>query len=155
MSATHTPGPWRWEINQATKEVNLVGGVPRFDLTVMDFARWGMGGAAPRFRDTSLDGMNLMDRVCDKPEWLQDFPGRSHHARWCRAVIHPDAVLMAAAPDLLELHKKHMELMMEIAQELKRPRLPLGQTVEASVRMLALAAKEALDAIEKTTGVNP
>lgn len=102
MSAAHTPGPWRWEMNQSTKEVNLVGGVPRFDLTVMDFVRWGMGSAAPRFRDTALDGMNLMDRVCDKPEWLQDFPGRSHHARWCRAVIHPDAVLMATAPDLLD-----------------------------------------------------
>ena len=101
MSAAHTPGPWRWEMNQSAKDVQLVGGVPKFDLTVMDFVRWGMGSAAPRFRDTALDGMNLMDRVCDKPEWLQDFPGRSHHARWCRAVIHPDAVLIAAAPELL------------------------------------------------------
>ena len=63
-----------------------------------------------------------------------------------------NARLIAAAPDLLELHKKHMELMMEIAQEMKSPRLPLGATVAASVRMLAIAAKESLDAIAKATG---
>ena len=56
--------------------------------------------------------------------------------------------------DLLEFHKKHMELMMEIAQELKNPRMPINQTVEASIRMLALAAKESLDAIAKATGAN-
>lgn len=100
MSTQHTPGPWRWEINRDSKILHLVGGVPRFDLTVMDFSRWGMTRAVPRFRDTSLDGMNLMDRLCDKPEWIADFPGRSHHANWCADVIHPDARLMAAAPIL-------------------------------------------------------
>jgi len=101
MSA-HTPGPWRWEINRNGKDINLVGGVPKFDLTVMDFTRWGMDGATARFRDTAHDGVNLMDRVCDKPEWIADFPGRSHHAHWCASVIHPDARLIAAAPDLLD-----------------------------------------------------
>ena len=66
-----------------------------------------------------------------------------------------NARLIAAAPELLDLHKKHMELMMEIAQELKNPRMPIGQTVEASIRMLALAAKESLDAIAKATGEIP
>ena len=68
------------------------------------------------------------------------------------AVTIANARLISAAPDLLELHKKHMELMMEIAQEMKSPRLPLGATVAASVRMLAIAAKESLDAIAKATG---
>ena len=70
---------------------------------------------------------------------------------------HPEpfSELRAHRDFLLGLHRKHMELIVDIAQELKSPRLPLGQTVEASVRMLALAAKEALDAIEKTTGVKP
>ena len=73
-----------------------------FDLTVMDFARWGMGGAVPRFRDTAEDGLNLMDRLCDKPDWTAPEPGREHHKRWYQTVTHPDARLMAAAPDLLE-----------------------------------------------------
>ena len=63
--AKHTPGPWRWEFNDRYKSVNLVGGKPMFDLTVMDFARWGIRNAVPRLRDTSEGGMNLMDRLCD------------------------------------------------------------------------------------------
>jgi len=102
MTTAHTPGPWRWEFNAAHKTVDLVGGRPIFDLTVMDFARWGMGNAVPRFRDTSVDGMNLMDRLCDKPEWIAPEPGREHHKSWHQLVTHPDARLMAAAPELLD-----------------------------------------------------
>jgi len=98
----HTCGPWRWEYNAEHKSVHLVGGKPQYNLTVMDFARWGMGGAVPRFRDTSLDGMNLMDRLCDKQNWIATEPGREHHKNWFCLVTHPDARLMASAPDLLE-----------------------------------------------------
>ncbi|MBF0260400.1 MAG: hypothetical protein HQL97_01010 [Magnetococcales bacterium] len=97
----HTPGPWRWEVNEKTKEIVLVGGVPRFDINVMDFARWGMGGACPRFRDPLQSGM-VMARVCDKAEWIQPVKGREHHRHWLATVSHPDALLIAAAPDLLE-----------------------------------------------------
>jgi hypothetical protein len=97
---THTPGPWRWEFNAAHKSVHLVGGRPQYDLTVMDFSRWGMGGAVPRFRDTAEDGMNLMDRLCDKPDWISPATGREHHKSWFQLVIHPDARMMAAAPEM-------------------------------------------------------
>jgi hypothetical protein len=100
----HTPGPWRWEFNGATKSVQLVGGKPRYDLTIMDFDRWGMGGAVPRFIEPSesANGLMLMHRLCDRKDWIAPFPNRDHHFRWCAAVTHPDARLMAAAPDLLE-----------------------------------------------------
>lgn len=102
---THTPGPWRWEFNAKHKSVQLVGGVPTFDLTIIDFERWGMSGATPRFRDTSEDGMNTMYRLCDKPEWIVPEPGRSHHKTWHQLVKHPDAQLIAAAPELLDALK--------------------------------------------------
>lgn len=101
MKTLHTPGPWRWEFNQKSKSIALVGGVPRFDLTVMDFERWGMNGAIPRMRDTATDGMNIMHKVCDRPDWIQAFPGREHHADWCAGLTQPDLRLIAAAPDLL------------------------------------------------------
>lgn len=99
MSA-HTPGPWRWEYNAKHKSVHLVGGRPMYDLTVMDFVRCGMGGATIRLRDPAHDGLQLMHKLHDFDEWIAPFPGREHHADWCAAVTHPDARLIAAAPEL-------------------------------------------------------
>ena len=104
MSAKHTPftpGPWRWEINTQGKGLHLVGGRPMFDLTILDFERWGMSGATMRLRDTAYDGMNIMHKLHERPDWIAPFPGREHHADWCQDVIHPDARLIAAAPELL------------------------------------------------------
>jgi hypothetical protein len=101
MSA-HTPGPWRWEINRSAKILHLVGGRPKYDLTVMDFSRWGMSRAVANLRDTSEAGMNIMYRLPDRTDWVAPFPGREHHADWCASVIHPDMRLIAAAPDLLD-----------------------------------------------------
>ncbi len=50
--------------------------------------------------------MNIMHRLCDRPDWIAPFPGRAHHASWCSDVTHPDMRLMAAAPDLLEALQK-------------------------------------------------
>lgn len=97
----HTPGPWRWELSSSGKAVHVVGGTPRYDLTVMDFARWGMASATPRFRDVAHDGMNIMHRLPDVADWIRPFSGREHHASWCAETTHPDARLIAAAPDLL------------------------------------------------------
>jgi hypothetical protein len=80
------------------KSVHLVGGVPKFDLTVMDFDRWGMHGAAPRLRQVLHDGMNIMDR-CEI--YAKPVAGREHHKDWFQDIDHPDMRLMAAAPELL------------------------------------------------------
>ena len=102
MNAKHTPGPWRWEFNAKHKRLHLVGGRPQYDLTIMDFDRWGMSSAVATLRDTSEDGMNIMHRLCDRPDWISPFLGRAHHASWCSDVTHPDMRLIAAAPDLLK-----------------------------------------------------
>ena len=101
MMNKHTPGPWRWEFNREYKILHLVGGRPLYDLTIMDFDRWGMSGAVATLRDPAEDGMNIMHRLCDRPDWIAPFQGRAHHAGWCADVTHPDMRLMAAAPDLL------------------------------------------------------
>lgn len=103
----HTPGPWRWEFNRKHKTVSLVGGKPAFDKTVMDFERWGLQGACPRFNE-AIDGgqFNVMTRVSDMSAWVLAHVGRRHHADWCANIIHPDAKLIAAAPDLLAALKR-------------------------------------------------
>lgn len=102
MSTQHTPGPWRWEFNAEHRNLNLVGGRPRYDLTVVDFERWGMNGATMRLRDTAHDGMNIMHRVHEQPDWIAPEPGREHHKQWHQLLTHPDALLIAAAPVLLQ-----------------------------------------------------
>lgn len=88
-----TPGPWRWEIVNGRLE--LCGGNPKYDVSVMDFVRHGMNGATARFRE-NVPGMNYMHKAQDHGVAA---PGRDHH-EWFRLVDHPDAHLIAAAPDL-------------------------------------------------------
>lgn len=103
MNNKHTPGPWRWEFNEKHKTIHLVGGVPQFDLTIIEPTRWGMNRASLMIRDTAHDGMNLMHKLHERRDWIAPFPGRRHHADWCADVVHPDMRLIAAAPELLEL----------------------------------------------------
>ena len=102
MDVKHTPGPWRWEFNAEHQIVHLVGGRRRYDLTIMDFERWGMNGATMRLRDTTHDGMQLLYRLHERPDWIAPEPGREHHKNWHQLLTHPDACLIAAAPELLE-----------------------------------------------------
>lgn len=98
----HTPGPWRFEFNAEHRRVYLVGGRPRFDLTIMDFCRWGMGGATVMLRDTAHDGYNRIHKLHERPDWITPQPGREHHKSWHQLLTHPDIRLIEAAPDLLE-----------------------------------------------------
>lgn len=98
----HTPGPWRWQLNETHRSVSLVGGRPQYDLTIVEPIRWGMSGATLHIRDTAVDGMNLMHKLHERRDWIAPFAGRAHHAKWCADIVHPDMRLMAAAPDLLE-----------------------------------------------------
>lgn len=97
----HTPGPWRWEVNKQSKSLGLCGGVRKFDLTIIEPTRWGMGGGTLLIRDPAHDGYNVLHKLHERQDWIAPISGREHHAHWCAGVSHPDMRLIEAAPDLL------------------------------------------------------
>lgn len=94
--AKFTKGPWQWEINRSNKRVFLSSR----GNEVLRFERWGMHSAAPTFTEI-VDG-HVLQGV--KAESLAvDITGREHHRDWCQEIDHPDAYLIAAAPEMYEL----------------------------------------------------
>lgn len=103
-----TPGPWRWEVNLRNKRIQLCGGKPAYDLTVMDFERWGMQSAKPRvLKPKAHSSLMILE---DFTAYIQPKEGREHHEDWFQVVKHPDMNLIEASPLLLELVIKAMKL---------------------------------------------
>lgn len=99
METKHTPGPWRWEVSEKTKQVQLCGGERLYDDIVLDAKRWGMQGGQIRLSSRHNTNLNNMYGVS---EYAICAPGREHHADWFKVIDHPDALLIQAAPLLLE-----------------------------------------------------
>ncbi|WP_130617958.1 hypothetical protein [Dyella amyloliquefaciens] len=83
--AKHTAGPWEWRTNAGRVYLRTVN---RGGLYIMDFVRKGMQGAQPRF-------------AVWKGEEREKLGGVMHGADEIDIRLHPDARLIAAAPDLL------------------------------------------------------
>lgn len=109
-----TEGPWRFELNAKHKDVNLVGGRPKFDLTIMDLTRWGMQSANLRFRRTMAPGLQVMD---DATRYAQPLRGREHHKDWFQVLNHPDARLIEAAPTMIQALIRAAHVMAEASNQ--------------------------------------
>jgi len=105
---THTKGPWYWEINPASKSFSLRA-PQKGGTIVMDFVRYGMQSAQPRFNVGNIL-RNASDLTVVDPE-------RDHHKSWHRLLDHPDALLIAAAPDLLAACVNALERFKEIESD--------------------------------------
>lgn len=116
-----TPGPWRFEVNEKLKTVQLCGGEARHDLIVMDFVRYGMSGAAPRFNKCIQPDTNIMERA---EHFAQTVTGREHHASWFKGIGHPDANLIEQAPAIL------LALQLIAAGHARIERFPHSQSFE-------------------------
>jgi hypothetical protein len=80
-------GKWRWNVNLKTKHVYLESeDGPR--QIIIDFTRWGMSSATPRF--------NVNGLMQDAQDCAAVVEGREHHAAWYQTLDHPDANHIAA-----------------------------------------------------------
>ena len=82
-----TPGPWQWYGNTKFNQIYLAT-INRGRIIIMDFVRWGMQYAMPRFQ---LNGIMepAKDLVCYERDYRKNFVGLNH----------PDAIFIAAARD--------------------------------------------------------
>lgn len=125
---SYTKGPWRWEFNQSTKSIQLCGGKPAHDMTVMCFARVGMNGATPLVLDPA-DPCVLVPAS----RFAQPLAGREHHKSWFQTLRQPDLDLIAAAPDMYEALKVARELISEFGCEMDSPSIRLIDAALAKV----------------------
>lgn len=85
------PGPWRWRGNTEARHLRLQsphGG----GMTVMDFVRWGMQGAQPRF---GID--YIMHNAADLVEYEVAAWSKDIYRKDVSDVLHPDAQFLAHA----------------------------------------------------------
>jgi len=106
-----TRGPWRWFGNVDVKDIYL-GTPDRGRLFVMQFRRWGMQGAQPRFqarKGKDADYGMVAASEGDMPIY-EVSPQATERADPTvyrgdiTGLRHPDAELMAAAPEIAEAY---------------------------------------------------
>lgn len=128
-----TPAPWKWELHTVGNQLTLIGHGSNY---VMDFTRWGMKSAQPRF--------NCGGFMKNAVELGEVVKGREHHANWYKDIKHPDAQLIAAAPELLEACIKCRELIQAMADRGAYPIELLQENGGEGVQFLTNAIKKAL-----------
>jgi hypothetical protein len=121
--AKATPGPWRWVIDLRHRDIRLDAG----SRVVMDFARYGMQGAQPRFRLPQYgDVLVEMSDLAKDPSLL--------------AWPHPDAELIAHAPaDIAALVAELERVCLPTAPEASAPFLEDTRICRACGAVSAMA----------------
>lgn len=110
----HTEGPWLWNINMSSKSVELLG-----RSIVMDFVRWGMDRACPRFMRKLSGDVCILERPHEIPGMIQPIPEREHHFKWRADLNHPDANLIALAAELKEENEMLRQAIASAAEDIE------------------------------------
>lgn len=141
LAEAATRGQWRWRLNRTCREVVLESTCRGYEV-VIDFARWGMNGAKPRFRKQTDAGILMTPAE----EFAADVPGREHHSHWHQTLNHPDAAHIAACcPDVVLSLLREIELLRSFVKEMRTVPFDANPVdVAKAVRIL-----DELDALEE------
>lgn len=119
---------WFWKFNARAKQVSLEDN--RGNI-VMDFVRFGMNGAKPRF---NVDGI-----MRDADQYADTVDGREHHSEWFQTICEETAIAIASSP-------QHIEELIEAVESLQKER-------EELVGLLRWAEKRVIDTTEEPGSV--
>jgi hypothetical protein len=102
IAAAATPGPWHWSGNTKSRVLALCTWISGQGRTnVMDFTRWGMHGARPRFNVDNFmqDADTMVEWEVCKDATRADDPRLYRHD--VTAIKHPDATFIATFDPVL------------------------------------------------------
>lgn len=115
----HTPGPWNWYMSD--KGQAMLATPDRGRLYVMQTVRCGMQGATVRFAKWGEGERGRRGGyMCKAEEFLRD-----------GVLMHPDALLIAAAPDLLAAAEAALNCVAELPEN--PARAELAQMLTAAI----------------------
>lgn len=139
------PGPWRWRGNTEARHLRLQSPA-HGGMTVMDFARYGMNGAQPRF---AIDG--IMHKAEELVEYEVAAWSKDIYRKDISGITHPDAEFIAhAREDVPALVAEVRRLRAQLAAEQSAHRFTLRQRNNRSLRLQhlrTLALAEDIDAL--------
>ncbi|MFJ8110454.1 hypothetical protein [Streptomyces sp. NPDC096132] len=113
------PGPWHWRGNTEARHFRLQSPT-NGGMTVMDFVRYGMNGAQPRF---AIDG--IMHKAEELVEYEVAAWSKDIYRKDVSGIGHPDAQFIAHAREdvpalLAEIHRLKEQRKFLLAQLAKR-----------------------------------
>lgn len=144
----YTEGPWSW-FGSADFQQLYLGTMDRGRVIVMDFDRWGMRRAQPRFQVDSrmVQAKELLRFEVGDPSVLGITDAKEHPSIYrydVRDIDHPDARLIVSAPELLQA----LELVLPLAKGYRPPkqsdsaRLSCRRWIETAEAAIARATPE-------------
>jgi hypothetical protein len=106
-----TPGPWMWDIRHKNRIMQLTT-THSGRYYIMDFVRWGLQDACPRFQvyekysgpvtERKSHGMERADKM------VKPLPGREHHFGYEDKIEHPDAVFIEHSKEDVDFLLAHI-----------------------------------------------
>lgn len=135
-----TPGPWRWSVKARFHEIEIVA-PQNGTTTVMDFVRWGMQNAQPRFNDCS-DAFGGILRTWDEFE----------KGNTCNPEGNPNAAFIAhARRDIPDLLAEVERLAAELSAQSEIVQRDWLSPVEAAALRAQLAALRKIHGLDEQT----
>lgn len=128
-----TPGPWQWDVNIACKTAHLETTHSGMYF-VLGFQRWGMQSAQPEFQKFKNYEGPVEERGSLGTYPIKEFavPRMAHHPDFDMDINHPDAQLIAHAPEDIKYLLGEIKRLNDVVNDLKSHAEYMNYKIEKS-----------------------